>query len=125
MVGSIGCACVALRFGLRLRRARRRSGNVWHLRERHVRWAKLAVLGVALGFAGGATSMVWLRGRPSFETLHSYVALAALGLFLCAGAIGWRLERGAAISRETHALIGILAVLSAGLAFATGWVLLP
>ena len=69
--------------------------------------------------------MVWLRDRAPFETAHSYVALVALALFLCSGALGWRLERGAPVSRDAHALLAGCAVLAAGLAFATGWVLLP
>jgi hypothetical protein len=125
MIGSIACAGVALRFGLILRRARRRGGAARDLRARHLRWAKAAVVGVTLGFAGGVASMVWLRDRAPFETAHSYVAVVALGLFLCSGVLGWRLQRGAPTSRDAHALIAACAVLSAGLAFATGWVLLP
>jgi hypothetical protein len=125
MGAAIACAVLALRSGLSLRRARQRGSHLWEVRQRHLWWARLAVGGVALGFVGGVASMIWLRGRDPFATLHGAVAIAALILFAAAGTLGWRLEHGAPASREVHALVATLAVLSAGLAFATGWVLLP
>ena len=63
--------------------------------------------------------------RISNEVMTMPKTRLTVGLFVCSGVLGWRLERGAPISRDTHALIAVCAVLCAGLAFATGWVLLP
>lgn len=125
MAGGILLAAAALRSGLRMRRARRLGRFDADARARHLRLAKIAIAVIALGFAGGPISMFFLRNRPLFESGHALFATGSLALFAVAAFLGRRLEQGARVSRDHHALVAILAVLSAGLAFATGWVLLP
>lgn len=125
MLCGIGLAAAALRSGLRMRRARRLGRFDADARAIHLRLAKIAIAVIAIGFLGGPLSMVFLRGRPLFESVHALFATGSLALFGVAAFLGWRLEQGAGVSRDRHALIATLAVLSAGLAFATGWVLLP
>ena len=127
MVAGLVISLMALRTGLAIRRERRRpSGSSFAaLRGGHLRRAKLALAWLLVGFVGGPISMAWLRGRDLFETAHGAVALVALALFLATGVLGLRLERGAPVSRDTHAGIAVLAVLAAGLCAMTGFVLLP
>ncbi len=127
MVAGMALLLTALRSGLGIRRERRRPSGISFaaLRGGHLRWAKLALVWLLLGFVGGPISMAWLRGRDLFETAHGAVALVALALFVATGVLGFRLERGAPASRETHAGVAVLAVLAAGLCAITGFVLLP
>ena len=118
-------AIAALRSGLGMRRARRRGEWSAELRARHLRRAKVALIWIAPGFLAGPVSMALLRGREPFATAHAYAALLAIVLFVAAGILGRRLERGVPASREVHALVATLGVLASGLAAATGWVLLP
>jgi hypothetical protein len=126
MAASIACAGLALRSGLALRRARhghgrRRPEDV----RRHLGRAKPAVVLVAVGFIGGPLSMAWLRGRAPFESAHGRIGLVAAALFLATALLGRRLERGRGRPLDAHALLAVLALLAAGLAAATGLVLLP
>jgi hypothetical protein len=123
---SLGVATLALRRGLALRRARRlgRSRSAAELRG-HLRAAKPAVVMLALGFVGGPLSMLWLRGREPFGTVHSAIGTSALALFVATAWFGLRLERGRGGSRDAHALVALLAALAGGLAAITGFVLLP
>jgi len=109
-----------------LRRARRlgqrRTADAY---RRHVRLAKPALLLLALGFAGGIASALWLRGWDAFETAHGLVASAALAALLATGALGWRLEHGRSRAVEWHARLAALSVLLAAAAIGTGFVLLP
>ena len=87
--------------------------------------AKLAVALVALGAAGGPLSMALLRDREPFETAHAWFATLALVLFLATAWLGRRLERGRGRPLDAHALLAALALLAAGVAAVTGFVLLP
>jgi hypothetical protein len=123
---SIAIAVLAARSGLQMRNARRfGTRRDPAMRNRHHRPAKLAVALVAVGFVGGPLSMAFLRGREPFETAHAWIATAALALFLATALVGRRLERGRLQSRDLHALVAALALLAAGVAAMTGWVLLP
>lgn len=126
MLVSLLLAIVALRTGLRLRRARlRRARRDPSLRARHARLGTLAVYLVLAGFAGGVASMAWIRREPIFATTHAFVACAAAALFVATALLGRRLERGRGRPVDAHALLGILALLAAALAAVTGFVLLP
>lgn len=126
MTASIALAALAARSGLRMRRARRlgvrRDPSE---RRRHLRIAKPAVALIAIGWIGGPLSMLWLRDRAPFETAHAWIATGAIVLFLATAVVGRGLERGRHRRLEAHALVGMAALLAAGLAALTGFVLLP
>ncbi len=69
--------------------------------------------------------MVLLRGESAFSTAHAAVATLALLFLLACAFLGHRLEGGAQAARETHAIVGTLALLAAAAALGTGFVLLP
>jgi hypothetical protein len=126
MLGSIALAALALRSGLRLRRARRggarRTGADV---RRHLSLAKPAIVLLLAGFAAGPASMAWLRGREPFGTAHGWIGALAIALFVAAAALGRRLERGRGRPLDAHAALAALAVLAAAAAALTGFVLLP
>jgi len=126
MLLSLALVGATLRAGLALRRARRlgqrRSSEAY---RRHLRLAKPALVLIALGFAAGLASSLWLRGWSAFETAHSLVASAALATFVATGTLGWRLEHGTSRAVEWHARLAALSVLLAAAAIGTGLVLLP
>ena len=123
---ALATAALAARSGLRMRRARRLGTRRDPAdRSRHLRLAKLAVVLIVFGAGGGPLSMVWLRGRAPFETAHAAVALLALGLFIATAWLGRRLERGRGRPLDAHATVAALALLCAGVAAVTGFVLLP
>ncbi|MEB2344663.1 MAG: DUF4079 family protein [Deltaproteobacteria bacterium] len=126
MLAALTLAALALRSGLALRRARRlRVRRRPEDLRRHLAVAKPALVMVAAGFAGGPLSMAWLRGREPFATAHAWIGVAALLLFVAAGILGRRLERGRGRPRDAHALLATLALLAAAGAALTGFVLLP
>lgn len=117
---------VALRSGLAMRRSRRfRTRRAPGLRERHLAVAKPAVAMVLVGLVGGPISSVWLRGWEPLRTFHAWVGIAAVALFVAAALRGRALERGESKDHDTHALLALLAMLAAGVAFVAGFVLLP
>ena len=123
---ALAMAALAARSGLRMRRARRLGIRRDPAdRARHLRVAKVAVVAITFGAAGGPLSMLWLRGRDPFETAHAAIAILALMLFLTTAWIGRGLERGRGRSLDAHALVAALALLCAGIAAVTGFVLLP
>lgn len=126
MLGSLALTLVTLRAGLALRRARRRgqrrSAEAY---LRHLRLAKPALVLLALGFACGIASSLWLRGWSVLESVHGRVACVALAALLATGTLGWRLEHGRSRSVEWHARLAALSVLLAAAAIGTGLVLLP
>ena len=126
MTVSLALALLALRAGLRLRRARVRGGRRDPtLLRRHLRLAKPAVAMIAIGFAGGPVSAVWLRGWDAFHTAHAWIALATVGLYAATALLGHRLEQARSRAADTHALLALLATLGASAAFIAGFVLLP
>jgi len=126
MVASILLCGVAFRAGLALRRTRvRRKRRTRELLRAHLRVAKPAVILVAIGFAAGPVSALWLRDWTPMSTFHSWLGLVAFGLFVCAGVLGRRLERGRGRPVEAHAVSGGLAILFAAVAAVAGFVLLP
>jgi hypothetical protein len=126
MVLGLGLAGLALRSGLELRRRRsRRQPGGLDLRSRHLRLAKPAIALIAVGSLGGPLSSWWLRGWTPFLTFHAWAGLAALGAFVAVAVLGRRLEEGRAAARPGHARLALLAALLAGLAAASGFVLLP
>ena len=126
MSAALATAALAARSGLRMRRARRLGTRRDPAkRGRHLHRAKLAVALVALGAAGGPLSMALLRDREPFETAHAWFATLALVLFLATAWFGRRLERGRGRPLDAHALLAALALLAAGVAAVTGFVLLP
>ena len=90
-----------------------------------MRVAKPAVAAVLIGFLGGPVSSVFLRDWEPFRTFHSGAGLVAAALFIGTAVLGRRLERGTARSFDTHALLGMLAVLAALVAGVAGFVLMP
>ncbi len=126
MVASLGLAALALRAGLRLRRGRRRADpRRPDAMRRHLRLAKPAALGVALGFLGGPLSMALLRGRSPFGTAHAWIGIVVVLLFGATALLGRRLEKGRPASRDLHAALGLAAVLLGAAAAVMGFVLLP
>ncbi len=126
MLGSIGLAALAFQVGFGLRRARlRRERREPAARRSHLRVAKPAVVLVALGFALGPLSMWKLRDRAPFESVHAWLGILAASLFVAAGWLGRRIERGRSRRLDAHALLGALALLAAALAAVAGFVLLP
>jgi len=126
MLSSLGVVALALRSGLRLRRARRGAApRRPELRRRHLRLAKPAVALVLAGFAGGPVSWVWLRGGEPLGTFHGAVGLLVAALFAAAAVLGRRLETGRSRAFDAHAACGGAALLLGALAAVAGFVLLP
>lgn len=126
MIGSLALCALALRVGVRLRRARlARRPAPRGARARHLRLAKPAVALVLVGFTLGPLSAFWLRGLTPFSTLHGVFGALAAGAFGVAAWQGRRLERGQASARQAHALCAALGLLAAATAAVAGFVLLP
>jgi len=126
MIASLAVVALALRAGLRLRRARfRRWPRPPALLREHLRLAKPAIAAICVGFVAGPISAVWLRGWQPFATFHAWVGVLTVGLFLTAAALGWRLERHCGRPVDAHAIFAGLAVLAAAVAVVAGLVLLP
>jgi hypothetical protein len=126
MIASLGGVALALRAGLRLRRARfRREPRAPDLLRSHLRVAKPALAAICAGFLAGPISAAWLRDWAPFATFHAWLGGLAVGLFLAAGILGWRLERHRGRPVDAHAIFAGLAVLAAAVAVVAGMVLLP
>jgi hypothetical protein len=126
MVGSVLLAGLALRAGLVLRRARLGEGRrAPGARARHLRLAKPAVVVVLVGFVAGPLSMLFLRDRTPFATLHALLGTLAASLFLAAAVLGHRIEEGTSRAADAHGMLGVAAFLAAAGAAIAGFVLLP
>ncbi len=124
MLAVVALGIVVLREGLALRRARIRRRAVSS--ARHRRYAKILIPLVALGWAMGVASMVLLRNRDMFESIHWPFGSSALVLLVIAGAIGLRLERAQALDQRTaHVAFGALGVLLMIGAAVAGMSILP
>ncbi len=129
MVVTLGLVFLALRHGLALRRARSggdlggRSRKAH--RERHLRFGKLAIGCLVVGFLGGlGTTSFWL-GEAPLSTLHGLLGSLSLLSFGAVARFGGRLEQGDLSAREAHAWAAFVAVLFAGTGAVAGFVLLP
>ena len=131
MVSVLGLLGMALRSGLKLRGARlRRDALPRGARQRHLRFAKPAVVLACLGFLLGPLSAFLLRGWTPFSTLHGVLGTLAALLLIATGLRGRALERAgggeaSARSREQHARLALLAAGASALAAFAGFVLLP
>lgn len=126
MVASLGAVALALRAGLRLRRARfGRERRTPELLRAHTGVAKPAIAATCVGFLAGPISAAWLRDWTPFATFHAWIGALAVGLFLAVALLGWRLERRRGRPVDAHAAFAALAVLAAAVAVVAGMVLLP
>jgi len=126
MVASLGVVALALKAGLRLRRARfRREPRTPDLLRAHLRVAKPAIAVTCVGFLAGPISAVWLRDWTPFATFHAWIGVVTVGLFAAVAILGWRLERHRGRPVDAHAILAGLAVLAAAVAVVAGLVLLP
>jgi hypothetical protein len=126
MVASLSAVALALRAGLRLRRARfGRERRTPDLLRTHLRVAKPAIAAICVGFLAGPISAAWLRDWTPFATFHAWLGVVAVGLFLAAAVLGWRMENRRGRPVDAHALLAGLAVLAAAVAVVAGMVLLP
>ena len=126
MVASLGAVALALRAGLRLRRARfGREPRKPDLLRAHLAVAKPAIAAICVGFLAGPISAAWLRDWTPFATFHAWIGVLAVGLFLAVALLGWRLERRRGRPVDAHAAFAALAVLAAAVAVVAGMVLLP
>jgi hypothetical protein len=126
MVASLGVVALALKTGLRLRRARfGREPRTPDLLRVHLRFAKPAVALICVGFLAGPISAVWLRDWTPFATFHAWLGILAVALFLAVAFLGWRLEQRRGRPVDAHATLAGLAVLVAAVAMVAGLVLLP
>ena len=126
MVLSLSVSLLTWRAGLALRRARLGPGKrTKEMRERHLRIAKRAVAMDFAGFFLGVGSAWFLRNWIPFQTAHAWIGLAATSLFVSSAVVGRRIELGQSRAIELHARLTLAAMLAAGLAAFTGFVLLP
>jgi hypothetical protein len=126
MTAAVLACGLVLRSGMAMRRSRRfRTRRTPGLRERHLALAKPAVAAVVLGFIGGPISSLWLREWEPLRTFHGWIGIAAAALFIAAMLLGRRLEHGRSRAFDAHALLGLIAMLAALVAFVAGFVLLP
>ena len=126
MLASLLLAALTLRNGLALRRARQlRRPPPAGARQRHLRFARPAVVLLAIGFCLGLASAVWLRGFEPLRSFHGLLGALALALFVAAERLGSRLQRGDTAVRELHARLALAAMLIGVMTALAGFVLLP
>ena len=126
MVASLTVAVLALRAGLVLRRSRRGDRRrTSRSRRAHLRLAKPAVGLLLAGFIAGPLSVLALRDWQPFGTFHGGLGMLVAGLLIATALMGRRLETGRSQGFDTHALLGLLALLGAAVAAVAGFVLLP
>lgn len=126
MVTSLVFALITAKLGLEIRRRRARSERVGQdLRERHLRFGRVTMLLVWVGFAMGPVSMVLFRDRAAFDSFHSILGIIVLGLFSWTGWTGRALSRGDAEMRGIHRLGAAASIGAAMLSAVAGFALLP
>ena len=131
MLASLALAITTARLGLRIRRLRARDRpvgaglQVARPQAGHLRFGRLTLGLVAVGFLLGPSSMVLLRDRPAFDSLHGILGLIVLGLFAWTGWSGRGLARGRAEARDVHRIAAASAIAAAMLSAVAGFVLLP
>jgi hypothetical protein len=110
-IGAIAVALWTLSLGLRMRASRRRLSDLSgggpappagrrRLVERHARAGLAFVSAIATGYVGGPLLLGLARGKPVFESAHAFFATLTLAVLATGGALGYRLWRGSAGSRE-------------------------
>lgn len=126
MVGTLVLAVWTARLGLEMRRRRSLGQPIGRpLRERHLRFGRSTLVLVAIGFVAGPLSMVLLRDRDPFESLHGILGIIVLGLFSWTGWSGRALSRGSAEARDVHRIAAASSVAAAMLSAIAGFILLP
>jgi hypothetical protein len=133
MLVSLTLSLVALRTGLRLRRARLRKRPAPNgTRATHIKLAKISVVMLLVGFASGPLSSYLLRGWTPFETFHGLTGGVAGVLFIATALRGRALELGPARggandprTRDAHALLALAAVGLGAMAAFAGFALTP
>ncbi len=126
MVASIAAAIATARLGLEIRRRRLKGQPPGRgLRARHLRFGKLAIAMVVLGFVGGPPSMLYLRERDALDSFHFVLGVIVLGLFLWTAWSGRALANGDPEARDVHRLAAGAAIASALASAIAGFTLLP
>jgi hypothetical protein len=126
MLASLLLAALTLRTGLAMRRARQmRRPPPKGARQNHLRFARPAVVLLAIGFCIGLASGVWLRGFEPLRSFHGLLGTLALVLFVTAERLGLRLQGGDASVRELHARFALAAMMVGVMTALAGFVLLP
>ena len=124
MVAILALGLVVLREGLRVRRGRLIGRPVPS--RRHRRLARWLIWLATLGFGSGLISMVWLRGKPAFGSVHFWLAACALGGMWMGAQLGFQLEEdGRAPIRGFHAITGGIGLLFGLAAAVAGFAILP
>jgi Na+/proline symporter len=126
MVTTLAVALATARMGLEIRRRRMRGEAPGRaLRARHLRFGKAAVGMVAVGFAAGPPSMIFVREQSGFDSFHAILGVITLGLYLWTGWSGRALARGDREARDVHRVAAAGALGASLLAAVAGFVLLP
>ena len=94
-------------------------------RARHLRLAPLTVGFMVGTMVGGLGSAVGLRGWKPLGTVHGLAGVVSAALFVALYVLGRRLEAGRRDEANRHGVIGVLAVMLAGLTGVLGISLLP
>lgn len=126
MVASIAMAIATARLGLEIRRRRAKGQPPGReLRERHLRFGKIAIVMVVVGFTAGPPSMLYLRERAWLDSFHAVLGLIVLGLFVWTGWSGRALANGDHEARAVHRIAAGAAIATAMAASIAGFTLLP
>ncbi len=126
MLATLGIAALALRLGLKLRKARQGQGRrTASDRARHLLFGKIAVSLICVGAIGGLLTMQFVRGEKVFQSFHAWISVLVVLLFLATAIVGRKLENGEGNVREIHAKFGMLAFLAVAVAAVAGFILLP
>jgi Protein of unknown function (DUF4079) len=124
MIAILALGMFVLREGLRIRRGRLLRRPVPN--RRHRRLARWLIWLALAGFGAGLASMVWLRGKPAFGSVHFWLAAGALSGMWMGAQLGFQLEKdGRAPIRGLHALLGTAGLLLGLAAAVAGFAILP